>query len=476
MAKKVEAPNMVERFAEFKELKNIDKATMISVLEESFRNVLAKMFGTDENLDVIMNPDKGDVQIFQNLEVVPDGTVTDPNTQIGLTDARADHDPDVEIGEEHTKEIFFADFGRRAILNLRQTLQSKILDLQKENIYAKFKELEGEIVTGEVYQTWSKETLLLDDDKNELLLPKSESIPGDYFRKGETVRAVISSVDNKNNNPKITVSRTSDNFLRRLFELEVPEIHDGLINIRAVARIPGERAKIAVESYDDRIDPVGACVGVKGSRIHGIVRELRNENIDVINYTANPTLFIQRALSPARISSIRLDEEEKKAEVFLRPEEVSLAIGKGGLNIKLASMLTGYVIDVYRDTEEAYEEDIYLDEFKDEIEPWVIDALKNIGCVTAKSVLNTPRQTLIDKADLEEETVDNVLSVLNAEFEDEDGAEAEAEVEAEVSDAEKAADTAAADDAKATEAKAASEAEAEKIDDDVADEAEKLVE
>ena len=476
MAKKVEAPNMVERFAEFKELKNIDKATMISVLEESFRNVLAKMFGTDENLDVIMNPDKGDVQIFQNLEVVPDGTVTDPNTQIGLTDARADHDPDVEIGEEHTKEIFFADFGRRAILNLRQTLQSKILDLQKENIYAKFKELEGEIVTGEVYQTWSKETLLLDDDKNELLLPKSESIPGDYFRKGETVRAVISSVDNKNNNPKITVSRTSDNFLRRLFELEGPEIHDGLINIRAVARIPGERAKIAVESYDDRIDPVGACVGVKGSRIHGIVRELRNENIDVINYTANPTLFIQRALSPARISSIRLDEEEKKAEVFLRPEEVSLAIGKGGLNIKLASMLTGYVIDVYRDTEEAYEEDIYLDEFKDEIEPWVIDALKNIGCVTAKSVLNTPRQTLIDKADLEEETVDNVLSVLNAEFEDEDGAEAEAEVEAEVSDAEKAADTAATDDANATEAKAASEAEAEKIDDDVADEAEKLVE
>lgn len=476
MAKKVEAPNMVERFAEFKELKNIDKATMISVLEESFRNVLAKMFGTDENLDVIMNPDKGDVQIFQNLEVVPDGTVTDPNTQIGLTDARADHDPDVEIGEEHTKEIFFADFGRRAILNLRQTLQSKILDLQKENIYAKFKELEGEIVTGEVYQTWSKETLLLDDDKNELLLPKSESIPGDYFRKGETVRAVISSVDNKNNNPKITVSRTSDNFLRRLFELEVPEIHDGLINIRAVARIPGERAKIAVESYDDRIDPVGACVGVKGSRIHGIVRELRNENIDVINYTANPTLFIQRALSPARISSIRLDEEEKKAEVFLRPEEVSLAIGKGGLNIKLASMLTGYVIDVYRDTEEAYEEDIYLDEFKDEIEPWVIDALKNIGCVTAKSVLNTPRQTLIDKADLEEETVDNVLSVLKAEFEDEDGSDAEAAVEAEVSEAEKEAAASDADDAKATEEKAEAETEAEKIDDDIADEAEKLVE
>ena len=418
MARKEEAPNMVERFAEFKELKNIDKATMISVLEESFRNVLAKMFGTDENLDVIMNPDKGDVQIFQNLEVVPDGEVTDPNTQISLSDARADQDPDAEIGEDHTKEIFFADFGRRAILNLRQTLQSKILDLQKEAIYSKFKELEGELVSGEVYQTWSRETLLLDDDKNELLLPKNESIPGDFFRKGETVRAVVANVDNKNNNPKITVSRTNENFLRRLFELEVPEIHDGLISIRAVARIPGERAKIAVESYDDRIDPVGACVGVKGSRIHGIVRELRNENIDVINYTANPSLFIQRALSPAKISSIRLDEEEKKAEVFLRPEEVSLAIGKGGLNIKLASMLTGYVIDVYRDTEEAYEEDIYLDEFKDEIEPWIIDAVKNIGCVTAKSVLNTPRQTLVDKADLEEETVDALLEVLRAEFDD----------------------------------------------------------
>lgn len=410
---------MVESFAEFKELKNIDKATMISVLEESFRNVLAKMFGTDENLDVIMNPDKGDVQIFQNLKVVPDGEVQNPNTEISLSDARADQDPDVEIGEEHTREIIFADFGRRAILNLRQTLQSKILDLQKENIYKKFKELEGDLVSGEVYQTWSKEILLLDDDKNELLLPKSESIPGDFFRKGETVRAVVANVDNKNNNPKITVSRTNENFLRRLFELEVPEIHDGLINIRAVARIPGERAKIAVESYDDRIDPVGACVGVKGSRIHGIVRELRNENIDVINYTANPSLFIQRALSPAKVSSIRLDENEKKAEVFLRPDEVSLAIGKGGLNIKLASMLTGYVIDVYRDTEEPNEEDIYLDEFKDEIDGWVIDALKNMGCVTAKAVLNTPRQVLIDKADLEEDTVDQVIAVLRAEFEDE---------------------------------------------------------
>jgi len=417
--KKDDRPNMVEQFAEFKELKNIDKTTMISVLEESFRNVLAKMFGTDENLDVILNPDKGDVQIFQNLKIVPDGEVTNPNLEISLSDAHADDDPDAEVGEEHTKEIFFEKFGRRAILTLRQTLQSKILDLQKEAIYDKFKELEGELVSGEVYQTWSRETLLLDDDKNELLLPKSESIPGDFFRKGETVRAVVANVDNKNNNPKITVSRTNENFLRRLFELEVPEIQDGLINIRAVARIPGERAKIAVESYDDRIDPVGACVGVKGSRIHGIVRELRNENIDVINYTSNPTLFIQRALSPAKVSSIRLDEEEKKAEVFLHPEEVSLAIGKGGLNIKLASMLTGYIIDVYRDTADSdAEEDIYLDEFKDEIEEWVIDALKNIGFVTAKSVLNAPREMLVEKADLEEETVDHVLEVLRAEFED----------------------------------------------------------
>lgn len=420
MAKKIDdTPNMVESFAEFKELKNIDKTTMISVLEESFRNVLAKMFGTDENLDVIMNPDKGDVQIFQNLEVVPDGEVSNPNLQIELTAARADNDPEVEIGEEHTKEIIFADFGRRAILNLRQTLQSKILDLQKEAIYEKFKELEGELVTGEVYQTWSRETLLLDAEKNELLLPKSESIPRDFFRKGETVKAVVANVDNKNNNPKITVSRTNENFLRRLFEIEVPEIQDGLINIRAVARIPGERAKIAVESYDERIDPVGACVGVKGSRIHGIVRELRNENIDVITFTANPSLFIQRALSPAKISSIRIDEENKKAEVFLRPEEVSLAIGKGGANIKLATQLTGYEIDVYRDTEEEVtEEDIYIDEFNDEIENWIIDSLKQIGLTTAKAVLKTPREVLLDQADLEEENVDHVLQVIRAEFED----------------------------------------------------------
>ena len=419
MAKNEETVDMVDRFSEFKELRNIDKTTMISVLEESFRSVIAKMFGSDENFDVIMNPDKGDCEIYQNLEIVPDGEVTDPVKQISLSDARNDADnpdPDCEVGEEHTKKIDFAKFGRRAILNLRQTLASKILDLQKDAIYTKFKEMEGELVTGEVYQMWKKEILLLDDDKNELLLPKDQQIPTDYYRKGDTVKAVIHNVDNKNNNPKITVSRTSDMFLRRLFELEVPEIHDGLILIRAVARIPGERAKIAVESYDDRIDPVGACVGVKGARIHGIVRELRNENIDVINYTNNPSLFIQRALSPAKISSIRIDEENKHAEVFLKPEEVSLAIGKGGLNIRLATMLTGYDIDVYRDLEDS-EEDIYLDEFKDEIDAWVIEALKDMGCVTAKSVLNTPREELIEKADLEEDTVDNVIKVLKAEFE-----------------------------------------------------------
>ena len=463
MAKKEETPNMVESFAEFKELKNIDKTTMISVLEESFRNVLAKMFGTDENLDVIMNPDKGDVQIFQNLEVVPDGEVSNPNLQIALTEARADNDPEVENGEEHTKEIIFSDFGRRAILTLRQTLQSKILELQKEAIYEKFKDLEGELVTGEVYQTWSRETLLLDDEKNELLLPKNQAIPGDFFRKGETIRAVIANVDNNNNNPKITVSRTNENFLRRLFELEVPEIHDGLISIRAVARIPGERAKIAVESFDDRIDPVGACVGVKGSRIHGIVRELRNENIDVIPFTTNPSLFIQRALSPAKVSSIRLDEEEKKAEVFLKPDQVSLAIGKQGLNIKLASMLTGYVIDVYRDTDEVYEEDIYLDEFKDEIDEWVIDALKDMGCVTAKSVLNTPREDLIRRADLEEETVDNVLDIIKAEIDDDS-----AETHAEAAPAETSAEDTCAEEHPAEDLAAAADAVAGETGDEAA--------
>ncbi|MBR1935189.1 MAG: transcription termination/antitermination protein NusA [Muribaculaceae bacterium] len=421
MAKRVEKVDMADRFAEFKELKNIDKTTMISVLEESFRSVIIKMFGSDENFDVIMNPDKGDCEIYQNLEVVPDGEVENPNRQIGVTDARNDDenpDPDCEVGEEHTRKIDFASFGRRAILNLRQTLASKILDLQKDAIYTKFKDLEGELVSGEVYQVWKREVLLLDDDKNELLLPKDQQIPTDVYRKGETIRAVVHTVDNKNNNPKIIVSRTSEMFLRRLFELEVPEIHDGLISIKAVARVPGERAKIAVESYDDRIDPVGACVGVKGSRIHGIVRELRNENIDVISYTSNPQLFIQRALSPAKISSIRLDDENKHAEVFLRPEEVSLAIGKGGLNIKLASDLVGYNIDVYRDLESEGEEDIYLDEFNDEIDEWVIEALKNIGCATAKSVLRMPREEIIEKADLEEGTVDQVLDILRAEFEE----------------------------------------------------------
>ena len=420
MAKKEEVVDMVDSFSEFKELKNIDKATMISVLEESFRSVLAKMFGTDENFDVIMNPDKGDCEIYQNLTVVPDGEVEDKNKQISITDAHndvEDSDPDCEIGEDHIKKIDFAKFGRRAILNLRQTLASKILDLQKDAIYNKFKDMEGELVVGEVYQLWKKEILLLDEDKNELLLPRDQQIPTDFYRKGDQIRAVIESVDNKNNNPKIIVSRTSENFLRRLFELEVPEIHDGLILIKAVARIPGERAKIAVESYDDRIDPVGACVGVKGARIHGIVRELRNENIDVIPYTKDTQLFIQRALSPARISSMRISEEEKRVEVFLHPDEVSLAIGKGGLNIKLATMLTGYQIDVYRDLGED-DDDIYLDEFKDEIENWVIEALKNMGCVTAKNVLNTPRETLLEKADLEEDTVDEVLRVLRAEFDE----------------------------------------------------------
>jgi len=418
MAKREEAVNMTEQFAEFKELKDIDKTTLISVLEESFRSVLSKMFGDDDNFDVIVNPDKGDCEIYQNLKVVEDGQVENPNKQISLTDAKADDDPDCEVGEEHTRKIDFAKFGRRAILNLRQTLASKILDLQKDAIYNKFKALEGQLVAGEVYQVWKREVLLLDDEKNELLLPKEEQIPTDIYRKGDVVRAVIEKVDNTNNNPKIIVSRTSQNFLRRLFEQEVPEIHDGLIVIRAVARIPGERAKIAVESYDDRIDPVGACVGVKGARIHGIVRELRNENIDVINYTSNPQLLIQRALSPAKISSIRLDNENKHAEVFLRPDEVSLAIGKGGLNIKLASILTEYSIDVYRDMEGDAEEDIYLDEFKDEIDDWVIEALKGVGYDTAKSVLRASREQIIDKADLEEDTVDNLIAVLRAEFED----------------------------------------------------------
>ncbi len=417
MAKKEEAPNMVEQFAEFKELKNIDESTMTTVIIDAFRKALEDMLGKESDFDVVLNTTTGDVQIVQNLEVVEDGAVTMPNKEIALSEARLD-DPEAEVGDDYAREIDFSKFGRRQILTLRQTLQQRILEMQKEALVNKYKSLIGEIVVGEVYQTWSRETLLLDDSGNEMLLPKSEAIPGDFFRKGETVRAVVTSATDKNGNPKITLSRRSVDFLRRLFEMEVPEIHDGLITIRGVARIPGDRAKVAVESYDDRIDPVGACVGVKGSRIHGIVRELHNENIDVINFTANTALYIQRALQPAKISSIRLDEEEKKAEVFLRPEEVSLAIGRNGSNIKLASELTGYVIDVYRDVDNADEEDIYLDEFKDEIDEWVIDALKDMGCVTAKSVLRTSREDLIEKADLEEDTVDNVLAVLKAEFED----------------------------------------------------------
>lgn len=418
MAKKEETISMIDTFAEFKELKNIDKTTMISVLEDSFRNVIAKMFGTDENYDVIINPEKGDFEIWRNRLVVANDDLEDANLQMTLADAQK-IDTDYQIGEEVTDEVFFADFGRRAILNLRQTLASKILELQKDNLFAKYKEKIGQIISAEVYQVWKKEILLLDDEGNELLLPKTDQIPTDFYRKGETVRAVIDRVDNVNNNPKIILSRTSPLFLQRLFELEVPEINDGLIVIKRIARIPGERAKIAVESYDERIDPVGACVGMKGSRIHGIVHELRNENIDVINYTANVSLFIQRALSPAKVSSIRVNEEEKKAEVFLRPDEVSLAIGKGGLNIKLACLLSEYTIDVFRDIEGADEEDIYLDEFSDEIDSWVIDALKNIGCYTAKGVLALTRDELMERADLEESTVDEVIKALSAEFEEE---------------------------------------------------------
>lgn len=417
MAKKEETISMIDTLAEFKELKNIDKDTMISVLEDSFRNVIAKMFGTDENYDVIINPEKGDFEIWRNRTVVADDELEDENLQLTLTEARK-IDADCEVGEEVTDEVHFADFGRRAILNLRQTLASKILELQKDSLFAKYKDKLGNIIAADVYQVWKKEILLLDDDGNELLLPKTEQIPSDFYRKGETVRAIIQRVDNYNNNPKIILSRTDKLFLQRLFELEVPEINDGLITIKAIARIPGERAKVAVESYDDRIDPVGACVGMKGSRIHGIVRELRNENIDVINYTSNISLFIQRALSPAKISSIRVNEEERKAEVYLHPDEVSLAIGKGGMNIKLACMLTEYAIDVFRDVEGADEEDIYLDEFSDEIDGWVIEALKNMGCYTAKSVLSMDREELIERADLEEQTVDEVLAILAAEFEE----------------------------------------------------------
>ena len=418
MAKKAEVISLIETFQEFKEQKNIDRATLVNVLEESFRNVISKMFGTDENYSVIVNPDKGDCEIQRTRVVVEDAEVEDPNTQISLSEA-AQIDPDFEVGEEVTEPIDFALFGRRAILTLRQTLASKILELEKDSLYNKYIERVGSVIIAEVYQVWKKEVLLLDEEGNELLFPKTEQIPSDFFRKGESVRAVIDKVENVNN-PKILLSRTSPVFLQRLFEQEVPEINDGLITIKRIARIPGERAKIAVESYDDRIDPVGACVGVKGSRIHGIVRELRNENIDVINYTSNVELFIKRALSPARISELNIVEEEKRAEVYLRQDQVSLAIGKNGLNIKLASMLTGYTIDVFRQLDEVQEEDVYLDDFRGDIEDWIIDALHDAGMDTAKMVLRAPREILLESADLEEEQIDEILSILASEFAEEE--------------------------------------------------------
>ncbi len=413
--KKTDSINLIEIFKDFKEFKNIDKQTLINVLEESFRSVIAKMYGTDANYDVIINPDKGDLEVYRNRLVMEDDDVANENTQIALSDALK-LDDEAEVGEEVTDRVDFDVFGRRMILNLRQTLATKILDLKKEDLYMRYSEKLGQIVSGELYQVWKKEMLLLDEENNELYLPKQNQIPTDFYRKGDTVRAVVVQVDNKNQNPKIILSRTSPLFLQRLFEQEVPEVHDGIIAIKNIARIPGERAKVAVQSFDDRIDPVGACVGIKGARIHGIVRELRNENIDVINYSSNINLYIQRALAPAKISSMTINEEEKKAEVYLRSEEVSLAIGKGGFNIKLASMLTGYEIEVYREMEGEDIEDIYLDEFNDEIDQWVIDTLKAAGLDTAKAVLAVDKKDLIERTDLEEETIDDVIRILEAEF------------------------------------------------------------
>ena len=416
MAKAQESINLIDIFSEFKDFKKIDKQTLINVLEDSFRNVIAKMYGSDANYDVIINPDKGDLEIYRNRLIMEDDDVANPETQIALSDARK-LDDEAEVGEEITDKVEMASFGRRMILNLRQTLASKILELQKENLYLKYSDMLGQVVSGELYQVWKREMLLLDEEGNEMYLPKQNQIPTDFYRKGEIVRAVVVQVDNKNQNPKIILSRTSPLFLQRLFEQEVPEVKEGLIAIKNIARIPGERAKVAVETFDDRIDPVGACVGVKGARIHGIVRELRNENIDVINYTKNINLYIQRALAPAKISSMEIDEESKMAKVYLQPDEVSLAIGKGGYNIKLASMLTGYQIDVYREMSEQDLDDIYLDEFNDEIDQWVIDALKAIGLDTAKDVLGKSKEELLKQTDLEEETIDDVLRILAAEFE-----------------------------------------------------------
>ena len=425
MAKK-QNNELIATFAEFKETKNIDRSTLVTVLEESFRNVIAKMQGSDENYDVIVNPDKGDFEIYRNRTVVADDEVKDPNLQIGLTEARQIAE-DYEVGEDVSEPVDFQKFGRRAILTLRQTLASKILELEHDALYNKYKEKVGEVVAAEVYQVWHKEVLLLDEEGNELLLPKSEQIPGDFFRKGEPARAIVARVDNTTGNPKIILSRTSNVFLQRLLEAEVPEIAEGIIAIRKIARIPGERAKIAVESFDDRIDPVGACVGVRGSRVHGIVRELRGENLDVIQWTANPQLLIARALGPAEVNSINLDLESKHCEVYLNPDQVSLAIGKGGMNIRLASMLTDTVIDVYRELndgeQEDLEDDIHLDDFKDEIDEWVIEELKKNGWTTARAVLDAPRDMLVKKADLEEETVDEVLRILRAEFPEEEGGE-----------------------------------------------------
>ena len=415
--KSKEAINMIEVFADFKEKNNIDRATLVSVLEECFRNVIAKIHGSDENYDIIVNPDKGDFEIYHNRVVVPDGEVTDPNKEISLSEAQQIED-DYEIDEEVSQRVDMSEFGRRAILQLRQTLASRIMELEYDSLYNQYKDREGEVISAEVYQTWKRETLLMDEEGNELLLPRQEQIPSDFFRKGETTRAVISRVESTGGKPRIILSRTDPAFLQRMLEAEVPEIQDGLITIHKIARVPGERAKIAVESYDDRIDPVGACVGVKGSRLRGIVHELRGENIDVVTWTSNTQLMITRALNPARVNSVVLNEEEHKAEVFLDPDQVSLAIGKGGLNIKLASMLVGYTIDVFREVDkEAEDDDVSLDEFTDAIEPWIIDELKKIGFETARGVLGAQRDMIVQNADLEEETVDEVLRILQAEFE-----------------------------------------------------------